>query len=147
MRPSFLDLFSLYSSLCAVHIPLLAASVAIRAAWAVSPLQLCLRWAEHGNKNSIRLKALQPKSLQWPGNLRRLRLSLNCAAAAQTPYVPLWRFEAALCPGPVKAGVPTIPEQEQSPDDALAEPAVAEQAPEAAPEQVAEIAVVQMQTG
>ena len=55
---------------------------------------------------------------------------------AQTPYIPLWRFEAALCPGPVKAGISAVPElaqtPEEAPEDAPAEPAAAE--PEREPE-------------
>ncbi len=52
----------------------------------------------------------------------------------QTPYVPLWRFEAALCPGPVKAGVPTVPElHELSEEPAKADEV--QQAADAAPEQ------------
>lgn len=53
--------------------------------------------------------------------------------ALQTPYVPLWRFEAALCPGPIKGGVPTVPELEESPDkppEAEAEQEAAEAVPE-----------------
>jgi hypothetical protein len=33
--------------------------------------------------------------------------------ALQTPYLPLWRLEAAICPGPIKAGVPTVPGVEE----------------------------------
>ncbi|CAL8466956.1 g6492 [Coccomyxa elongata] len=32
---------------------------------------------------------------------------------APTPYLPFWRLEAAVCPGPVKAGVPTVPGYEE----------------------------------
>ena len=54
----------------------------------------------------------------------------------QTPYVPLWRFEAALCPGPIKAGVPVVPELAQSPEETLVKPAEPEPEPE--PDQAAE---------
>ena len=53
-------------------------------------------------------------------------------SVVQTPYIPLWRFEAALCPGPVKAGVPAVPELAQTPEEAPAEGAAAE--PERVPE-------------
>ncbi len=33
----------------------------------------------------------------------------RCAHVLQTPYLPFWRLEAAVCPGPVKAGVPAVP--------------------------------------
>lgn len=58
----------------------------------------------------------------------------------QTPYIPLWRFEAALCPGPIKAGVPAVPELAQSPEEALPEPAAAaaEPQPQPEPDQAAE---------
>ena len=55
----------------------------------------------------------------------------------QTPYIPLWRFEAALCPGPIKAGVPAVPELAQSPEDAPGELAAAEPEPDQ-PDQAAD---------
>ena len=62
----------------------------------------------------------------------------------QTPYIPLWRFEAALCPGPIKVGVPVVPELEQGQKEAPNESAAAEPEleldpePQAEPEQAAE---------
>ncbi len=59
---------------------------------------------------------------------------LTGARVLQTPYIPLWRFEAALCPGPIKEGVPAVPELAQSLEDTPAEPAAAEPEPEPEPE-------------
>ena len=74
----------------------------------------------------------QPKKTDCSANL------IYCAVV-QTPYIPLWRFEAALCPGPIKDGLPTVPELEESPEgqaDAEAKPGkqAAEEAPEPKPE-------------
>jgi hypothetical protein len=33
---------------------------------------------------------------------------LRFAVSLQTPYLPFWRLEAAICPGPVKEGVPAV---------------------------------------
>lgn len=65
--------------------------------------------------------------------------NLIYCAAVQTPYIPLWRFEAALCPGPIKEGLPTVPELEEKPErqaDAEAKPSTqaAEEAIEPKPE-------------
>lgn len=44
-----------------------------------------------------------------------------CVPCAQTPFLPFWRLEAAVCPGPVKEGVALVPD--------LAEPTAAEEKP------------------
>lgn len=59
--------------------------------------------------------------------------NLIYCAVVQTPYIPLWRFEAALCPGPIKEGLPTVPEFEESPEgQADAEAKLSKQAAEEA---------------
>ena len=71
---------------------------------------------------------------------------LREVSVVQTPYVPLWRFEAALCPGPIKEGVPAVPELAQSPEETPAEPAAAEPEPEPEPEQATESKVSRAST-